>query len=232
MSGSILVTGASGQLGKRVVELLLERSGATRIIAATRKPEGLAALKTRGVEVRAADFDDEASLGSAFRGVERALLISTDSLGEPGKRQRQHAAAVKALAAAGVQHVAYTSIINPVGSLITISVDHATTEVELEKSGLHHTVLRNNVYSDMTLGSLQRALASGKLVNASGAGKVGYVTREDCARIAAAVVSEPPAGNQKLDVTGPRPSAAPIWQRSPARLAARSSSTCRFRSTP
>ena len=203
MSGSILVTGASGQLGKRVVELLLERSGATRIIAATRKPEGLAALKTRGVEVRAADFDDEASLGSAFRGVERALLISTDSLGEPGKRQRQHAAAVKALAAAGVQHVAYTSIINPVGSLITISVDHATTEVELEKSGLHHTVLRNNVYSDMTLGSLQRALASGKLVNASGAGKVGYVTREDCARIAAAVVSEPPAGNQKLDVTGP-----------------------------
>jgi NAD(P)H dehydrogenase (quinone) len=204
MSGSILVTGASGQLGKRVVELLLERGKATRIIAATRKPESLAALAARGVEVRRADFDDAASLTGAFEGVERALLISTDSLDEPGKRKRQHAAAVKALAAAKVQHVVYTSIINPVGSRITISEDHAATEAELEKSGLPHTVLRNNVYSDMLLvGALQRAVAGGKLVNASGSGKVGYVTREDVARIAAAVLSEPPANSQKLDVTGP-----------------------------
>jgi NAD(P)H dehydrogenase (quinone) len=204
MSGSILVTGASGQLGKRVIELLLERGKAARIIAATRKPESLAALSARGVEVRRADFDDEASLASAFQGVERALLISTDALDEPGKRQRQHSAAVKAFKAASVQHVAYTSIVNPAPSRILISADHAATEAELESSGLHYTVLRNNMYSDMLLlGTLQRAIAAGKLVNASGAGKVGYVTREDCARIAAAVVSEPPSGNQKLDVTGP-----------------------------
>lgn len=204
MSGSILVTGASGQLGKRVVELLLERGAGARIIAATRKPEGLAELKARGVEVRPADFNDEASLASAFQGVERALLISTDALDEPGKRQRQHTAAIKAFKAAGVQHVAYTSIVNPAPSRILISADHAATEAELEKSGLHYTVLRNNMYSNMLLlGTLQRAIAAGKLVNASGAGKVGYVTREDCARIAAAVMCEPPAGNQKLDVTGP-----------------------------
>jgi NAD(P)H dehydrogenase (quinone) len=204
MSSSILVTGASGQLGKRVIELLLERGGGARILAATRKPEGLAELAARGVEVRRADFDDEASLASAFQGVERALLISTDSLDEPGKRQRQHTAAVKAFKAAGVQHVAYTSIVNPAPSRILISADHAATEAELEKSGLQHTVLRNNMYANMLLlGTLQRAIAAGKLVNASGAGKVGYVTREDCARIAAAVLSEPPAGNQKLDVTGP-----------------------------
>lgn len=204
MSSSILVTGASGQLGKRVIELLLERGGGARILAATRKPEGLAELAARGVELRRADFDDEASLASAFQGVERALLISTDSLDEPGKRQRQHAAAVKAFKAAGVQHVVYTSIVNPAPSRILISADHAATEAELEKSGLQHTVLRNNMYADMLLlGTLQRAIAAGKLVNASGAGKVGYVTREDCARIAAAVLSEPPLGNQKLDVTGP-----------------------------
>ena len=204
MSGSILVTGASGQLGKRVIELLLERGKATRIVAATRKPESLSALAARGVEVRRADFDDAASLASAFQGVERALLISTDSLDEPGKRKRQHAAAIKAFADAKVQHVVYTSIINPVGSRITISEDHAATEAELAKSGLSHTVLRNNMYSNMLLvGALQRAVAAGKLVNAAGAGKIGYVTREDCARIAAAVVSEPPSGNQKLDVTGP-----------------------------
>ncbi|HEX2877060.1 MAG TPA: SDR family oxidoreductase [Polyangiaceae bacterium] len=204
MSGSILVTGASGQLGKRVVELLLERGGGARVIAATRKPEGLAELKARGAEVRHADFNDQASLATAFQGVERALLISTDSLDEPGKRQRQHSAAIKAFKAAGVQHVAYTSIINPAPSRILISADHAATEAELEASGLQFTVLRNNMYSNMLLvGTLQRAIAAGKLVNASGAGKVGYVTREDCARIAAAVMTEPPAGNQKLDVTGP-----------------------------
>lgn len=204
MSGSILVTGASGQLGKRVVELLLERGGGARVIAATRKPEGLAELKARGAEVRHADFNDQASLATAFQGVERALLISTDSLDEPGKRQRQHSAAIKAFKAAGVQHVAYTSIINPAPSRILISADHAATEAELEASGLQFTVLRNNMYSNMLLvGTLQRAIGAGKLVNASGAGKVGYVTREDCARIAAAVMAEPPAGNQKLDVTGP-----------------------------
>ncbi len=202
MSGSILVTGASGHLGQRVVELLLERGNGTRIIAATRKPESLSELAARGVELRRADFDDEASLTTAFQGVERVLLISTDALDEPGKRARQHARAVRAVAAAGVKHVAYTSIINPVGSKILISKDHADTEAELAKSGVAFTVLRNNVYSDYQFMGLQRAFASGKLVDARATGKVGFVTREDCARIAAAVMAEPPSGNQVLDVTG------------------------------
>jgi NAD(P)H dehydrogenase (quinone) len=203
MSGSILVTGASGHLGRRVIELLAARSGGTRVIAATRKPEGLSALAALGVEVRRADFDDEASLASAFQGVERVLLISTDSLDEPGKRSRQHAAAVRAVAAAGVEHVAYTSIVNPVNSKILLSKDHADTEAELAKAGVPFTVLRNNMYSEYQLAPLQRAIASGKLVDAKASGKVGFVSREDCARIAAAVLAEPPSGNQVLDVTGP-----------------------------
>ena len=203
MSGSILVTGASGHLGRRVVELLVGRHGGARIIAASRKPEGLSALAALGVEVRRADFDDEASLASAFQGVERVLLVSTDSLDEPGKRSRQHAAAVRAVAAAGVQHVAYTSIVNPVNSKILISQDHADTEAELAKAGVPFTVLRNNMYSEYQFAPLQRALASGKLIDAKASGKVGFVTRDDCARIAAAVLAEPPSGNQVLDVTGP-----------------------------
>jgi len=186
-----------------VVELLLERGNGARIIATTRKPDGLSELAARGVEVRRADFDDEASLTTAFRGVERALVISTDALDEPGKRVRQHARAIKALAAAGVQHLAYTSIVNPTDSTILISKDHADTEAELAKSGVAYTVLRNNIYSDYQFMGLQRAFGSGKLVDARGAGKVGFVTRDDCARIAAAVIAEPPAGNQVLDVTGP-----------------------------
>jgi len=203
MSGSILVTGASGHLGRRVVELLVARGGGARIIAATRKPESLAALTAQGVEARRVDFDDEASLTGAFQGVERVLLISTDSLDEPGKRGRQHARAVHAVAAAGVKHVAYTSITNPANSKILISKDHADTEAELAKAGVPFTVLRNNMYSDYQLPPLQRAFASGKLVDAKASGKIGFVTREDCARIAAAVLSEPPSGNQVLDVTGP-----------------------------
>lgn len=204
MSGSILVTGASGHLGRRVVELLLARGGGARIIAATRKPDSLAALVTQGVEARHADFDDEASLARAFQGVERVLLVSTDALDEPGKRARQHARAVRAVAAAGVQHVAYTSIINPVASKILISQDHADTEAELARAGVPFTVLRNNMYSEYQLDGLKRAVASGSLVNAKAAGRVGFVTRQDCANIAAAIMAEPPSGNRVLDVTGPQ----------------------------
>jgi len=204
MSGSILVTGAAGHLGRRVLELLRARGGDAHLIAATRKPEGLSALAAQGVEVRRADFDDDGSLVTAFQGVERVLLISTDSLDEPGKRSRQHARAVRAVAAAGVQHVAYTSITHPANSKILISQDHADTEAALGKAGVPFTVLRNNMYSDYQLAPLQRALASGgKLIDAKASGKIGFVTREDCARIAAAVLSEPPNGNQVLDVTGP-----------------------------
>jgi NAD(P)H dehydrogenase (quinone) len=204
MSGSILVSGAGGHLGRRVVELLLERKPGAQIVATTRKPESLADLAARGVDVRRADFDDEASLPSAFAGVEHALIISTDKLDQPGQRVLQHRNAINAAAKAGVKHLTYTSIINPLNSKIILSKDHAETEAALGKSGLAFTVLRDNMYSDFLFSTVQRAIASGTLVDAKGAGKVGYVTREDCATIAAAVLLEAPPGNQILDVTGPQ----------------------------
>ena len=203
MSGSILVSGASGHLGRQVVQNLLERVAPSSIVATTRKPDSLADFAARGVVVRQADFDDDASLVAAFAGVERALLISTDSLDQPGQRVTQHRRAIRAFARAGVNHLAYTSIVNPVGSLITLSKDHAETERVLAESGLHYTVLRNNMYSDYALDPAKRALASGSVVNARGNGKVGFVTRADCAAVAAAVLLEAPAGNQTFDVTGP-----------------------------
>lgn len=202
MSGSILVSGAAGTLGKLVLERLLARKSGDRIVATTRKPEALAAFAAQGVDVRRADFDDEAGLATAFAGVERALLISTDSLDKPGHRVQQHAAAIRALEAAGAKHVVYTSMPNPQKSRILIAKDHAETEALLAKSSLGYTVLRDNIYSEMLLQGLQRAVASGKLVDAREGGKVAYVTRDDCAAIAAAVLAEPPAGNQILDVTG------------------------------
>lgn len=199
----LLVTGAAGHLGRRALDFLLEAK-AGPIIATTRNPEALAAYASRGVDVRHADFDDAASLEPAFRGASRALLISTDSLDRPGRRLAQQLAAVRALEKAGVRHVVYTSFVNPhPGTAVPISGDHRETEAALANSKLDYTILRNNVYTDYLLQSLPQAVATGQWFNSRGTGAVGYVTREDCARVAAAALAEGTAGRRTLDVTGP-----------------------------
>jgi NAD(P)H dehydrogenase (quinone) len=198
----LLVTGASGQLGRRVLELLLEQK-AGPIIATTRKPEGLKEFAARGVEVRPADFEAPAGLAQAFRGAQRALLISTDAVVHPGQRLAQHRNAVQALEQAGVKHVVYTSLPNPVGSPVTIAPDHAGTEEALAATRLDFTILRNNLYTDLLTMSLPGALASGQLVTARGQGATAYVTREDCAQAAAGALAEPSTGRRTVDVTGP-----------------------------
>jgi NAD(P)H dehydrogenase (quinone) len=203
MAGFLIVTGAAGTLGKLVVERLVELGAASRVVAVTRRPAALADLAARGVQVRAGDFDEPTSLGAAFAGVSRALVISTDALDKPGHRVVQHETAFKALAAQGAEHISYTSIVNPIDSRILLSKDHAASEAALARTGVPFTSLRDNVYSQMLLDGAKRALASGKLVDARGEGKVAYVSREDVAAVAAAVLLAPPPGNQLLDVTGP-----------------------------
>ena len=199
-TSTLLVTGASGQLGRRVVELLLQRD-AGPIIATTRTPEKLSDFKERGVDVRAADFEDEASLVAAFEGAGRALLISTDAL---GKRGSQHARAVRAFEKVGVTHVVYTSLPNAETSSVAIAPEHAETEAAIAATKLDFTVLRNNLYIDLALSTLKRAVATGQIVDARGAGAAAFVTREDCARAAAAALSDRSAtGRRTLDVTGP-----------------------------
>lgn len=209
MSGTILVSGASGGLGQRVVERLLERGAGSRIVAVTRKPEGLAKLAARGVDVRRGDFDDPESLRTAFAGVDSALVISTDSLDKPGHRVTQHETAFRILGEVGAKHVVYTSIPNPQGSRILLSKDHADSEAALARTGLRFTVLRDNIYFHMLLDAAKRAVQSGKLVDARGDGRVAYISREDVARVAAAVLLDPPAGNQTLDLTGPESLSGP-----------------------
>ncbi|MBZ0296784.1 MAG: SDR family oxidoreductase [Anaerolineae bacterium] len=200
---TLLVTGASGHLGRRVVELLLEAQAGT-IVATTRTPEKLSDFSQRGVIVRQADFDDPESLVPAFTGVDKLLLISTDVLGIPGKRIQQHTNAVKAAEKAGVKHVVYTSIMNPgPESPIVVAHDHRETEAAMKASGMGWTMLRNNIYADMLLGSLGQAIQMGKLFSAAGDGKAAYVTREDCARAAAAALADSFMGQRALDITGP-----------------------------
>lgn len=197
---TLLVTGASGHLGRRVVELLLE-ANMGQIIAATRQPEKLTDLAARGVMVRQADFNDPASLAQAFAGVDRLLLISTDAL---GSRLAQHINAIHAADHAGVKHVVYTSLINPgPDSPILLAPEHRGTEEALDASRMGWTILRNNVYADLLIGSLGRAIEMGQHFSACGDGKIGYITRDDCARAAAAALAADFDGRRTLDITGP-----------------------------
>lgn len=202
MSDTLLVTGASGHLGQRVLHHLVDTLGvpASRIIATTRKPATLADWAAKGVGVRASDFDDPASLVAAFEGAARVLLISTDTI---GRRVPQHQAAIDAAVKVGVSHVIYTSMPAPETSLVLFAPDHAGTEAALAASALPGwTVLRNNWYFETLFMSMPSTLASGKWFTAAGDGRTAHIARDDVARAAAAALAGGERGKVTYTLTG------------------------------
>jgi NAD(P)H dehydrogenase (quinone) len=193
---SLFVSGASGQLGRRVVELLKERSYAGEIVAGSRTPEKAV---FPGAETRHADFEDVPALTAALSGIDHMLLISATG----DHRIVIHGNAVKAAKAAGVKHITYTSMINPgPESPIPFWRDHYETEQAIKGSGIDHTILRVVWYADNLLGSLPQNLATGKWFSAAGDGRIAHAPREDCARAAAGALLAGGA-SRTLDVTGP-----------------------------
>jgi NAD(P)H dehydrogenase (quinone) len=200
---SIIITGASGQLGRRTAELLLERAGGEPVVLVTRDPPRLADLAGEGVDIRGGDFSDPGSLASAFAGGERMLLISTDAV---GVRVRHHQAAIEAAREAGIAFVAYTSVSNPVEENPAFVVpDHRATEEMLRESGLDWCFLRNNIYAEAQLDAAAAAIATGKMVTNSGDGRASFVAREDCAAAAAAVLAGGDHAGKAYDIAGPQP---------------------------
>ena len=200
-NGPFIVTGASGQLGRQVVDLLVQ-AGAGPVIAISRTPDKLADLAGKRVEAREGDFNDPASLEAAFAGGKRLLIISTDDL-EPGKRLAAHSNAIAAAKTVGIDHIVYTSFAGPVAeSPIGFAQDHEGTEKLIAESGADHTILRNNMYTDFLLMGGQQSVAMGTHFSAAADGKTGYVTRADCARAAAAALMKA-TGRETLDITGP-----------------------------
>ena len=197
---TIALTGAAGQLGRLVAEQLLDQSDPADIVLITRRPEAVADLVARGASVRAADFDSPDTLVPAFTGVDRLLVISADTVGD---RLEGQLAAVAAAKEAGVGHVFYTSVTEPTAdNPAGVVPDHRATEEALAASGLRWTSLRNNLYAEFQLPTLQQAAASGQLVTNAGAGLTAYVTRTDCASAAAAALLLPEPA-QIYDITGP-----------------------------
>ena len=184
---TIVVTGATGQLGRLTVEALLRRGSAPADIVATgRDVDRIADLAERGVTVRQADFADPATLPSAFAGADRLLLVSTTTVGE---RLDNHRRALAAARTAGVGQVVYTSAVNAGSARMRLAEEHRATEQLLEESGLPAVVLRNGWYLENHTDLLPVVLATGTLTGSAGAGRVSSASRADYAEAAAVVLT-------------------------------------------
>lgn len=181
----IVVTGASGQLGRLVIEALLKKLPAGEIVAAVRHPEKVADLAARGVQVRQADYDQPASLASAFKGADKLLLISAS---EVGRRVPQHRAVIEAAKAASVGLLAYTSILHADTSPLPLAAKHQETESLIRASGLPAVILRNGWYSENYLAGIPAALQYGVVLGSAGEGRIASAARADYAEAAAAVL--------------------------------------------
>ncbi|WP_410609791.1 SDR family oxidoreductase [Amycolatopsis sp. lyj-109] len=182
----IVVTGATGHLGKLVVEGLLEKLPADQIVAAVRTPEKAADLAERGVEVRRADYADPDSLVTAFKGADKVLLVSSS---EVGQRAAQHQAVVEAAEQAGVGHLVYTSAPQATTSALVLAPEHKATEELIQASGLTATILRNNWYNENYADTIKQAVQTGSFAGSAGDGRVASATRADYAAAAVAVLT-------------------------------------------
>lgn len=180
---SIAITGASGRLGRLVVEKLKSRVDPASIVVMVRNPSKALDM---GVTVCQADYDEPNQLERAMQGVKTLLLIS--SSGE-GKKARQHLSVINAAVKAGVRHIAYTSLLHTESSPIGIAADHIVTERALRESGLVTTILRNGWYTENYADFFLAALSSGVLHGCAGEGLFSSASRSDYADAAVEVLT-------------------------------------------
>jgi NAD(P)H dehydrogenase (quinone) len=199
----IIISGASGQLGGLTVKALLAKGvPAKNLILVSRTPDTLAEYAKLGAVTRFGDFSKPESLAAAYAGGTRMLLISIG--GGAGPRPEAHKRAIDAAVKAGVKQIAYTSwIAISKGDTTGLAVDHLATEELLKKSGVAYTMLRNSIYMDVLVPQAAKAAAEGRVTLPASEFKLGYVTREDCAAAAAAVLATPGHDNKVYDITGP-----------------------------
>jgi len=183
---SLVVTGATGQLGRLVVASLLEKGApADRIVALGRDADRLAELAALGVHARRADYADPEAVADALVGAERVLLISGS---EVGQRLPQHHNVIEAARAAGVRLLAYTSIPHADTSGIGLAAEHRATEQAILAAGLPSTFLRNSWYLENYTGQLATYAEHRTVLGAAGDGRVSAATRADFAEAAAAAL--------------------------------------------
>ncbi|MEW1892833.1 MULTISPECIES: SDR family oxidoreductase [unclassified Streptomyces] len=196
---SIVVTGATGALGRLVVEHLLTAVPASEVAAVVRDKEKAAGLAARGVELRIADYDRPETLKDAFHAGDRVLLISGNQV---GSRVAQHTAVIDAAKAAGVAQLAYTGILGGPEADFTLADEHRATEQLILDSGLPYTFLRNGWYTENQTENLAPVLAHGAVVGSAGEGRIAYASRDDYAAAAAAVLTGEGHLNRAYELSG------------------------------
>lgn len=190
---TIGVTGATGALGRIVVQLLRERHPDISTVALVRDPAKAADLAALGAEVRAFDYDRPETLLPALAGIGKLLLISGNAVGE---RERQHRSVIEAARDAGVGLIAYTSVLRAGETTLAIAAEHKATEAVLREVGVPFVLLRHGWYCENYLFRVQAAVASGRLPHHAGEGRISAAPRADFAETAVAVLTaaEPQAG--------------------------------------
>ncbi len=195
----IAVTGASGQLGRLVIQSLLKQVDASQIVAVVRNPDRAADLAAQGVQVRKGDYTQPESLVSAFAGVDKLLLISSS---EVGQRLAQHQNVVDAAKQAGVRLLAYTSLLHADTSVLALAQEHRATEAYIRASGVPFVLLRNGWYTENYLASVGPALQHGAYIGAAGEGRIASAARADYAEAAAAVLTQPHQAGKVYELAG------------------------------
>lgn len=195
----IAVTGATGQLGRKVIAALLKKVPAETIVAAVRTPARAADLAAQGVIVRQADYGQPETLEAAFAGVEKLLLISGS---EVGQREAQHRAVIAAARAAGVRFIAYTSLLHADTSPLGLALEHCATEALLRDSGIPFALLRNGWYTENYAASIPPALAHHAFIGAAGTGRIASAARQDYADAAAEVMTRPDQAGKVYELAG------------------------------
>lgn len=192
------VTGASGQLGQIVIQLLKDKIPADQIVALVRSPEKAEELDL-GVDIRPFDYNNPDQLEAGLEGIESLLLISGS---EVGLRELQHRNVILCAMAHGVKRIVYTSLLHASTSPLKLAQDHIATEMMLTESTIPYTILRNGWYAENYVGTAQSALDAGALYGAAGDGKVSAASRRDYAEAAVAVLTSPGHEGQIYELAG------------------------------
>ncbi|MFJ4253375.1 SDR family oxidoreductase [Microbacterium sp. NPDC090003] len=185
---TILVTGATGQLGRLVIDSLLERGAEpSSIVAGVRDLAKASDIAARGVRTAVVDYDRADTIAAALEGVDSVLLISGS---EVGRRTAQHQAVIDAAKAAGVGKLVYTSAPKAPTSDLVLAPEHKATEELISASGIPAVILRNNWYTENYAGDIAQARESGVVAASVGDGRVASASRKDFAEAAAVVLLE------------------------------------------
>ena len=195
----IAITGATGQLGRKIIHQLLKTLPASELIALVRDPAAAAPQLPAGITLREADYNRAETLAPALKGAEKLLFISSSEIGQ---REVQHGAVIDAAKQAGVKFIAYTSLLHADSSPLGLAAEHRATEALLARSGIDYALLRNGWYSENYAASIAPALSHHAFIGAAGEGKISSASRQDYAEAAAKVITDDNQAGKVYELAG------------------------------